>query len=55
MLSGSKTYIVSVLFVLYAIVGVVIGEVEWAEAGRILLEGGGFAALRAGVAKKIGV
>lgn len=55
MLSGSKTYIVSALFVVYAVVGVVLGEIDMAEGGRVLLEGGGFAALRAGVASRLGV
>ncbi len=55
MFSGKKTYAVSVLFLAYAGLGFFIGEIDGAEAAKLVLEGGGFAALRAGVAQRIGL
>ncbi len=55
MFRGWKTYVVALLFVIYAVIGVVVGEVEMVEAGQLVLEGGGLAALRAGVASRLGI
>ena len=56
-LKGKKTYIVSGLMVIIGLVNLFIGDVTLqnflaSEELRILLEGFGFATLRAGIAKK---
>ena len=53
MLKGKKTYIVAALFVVYAGVGFFIGELDSTEVTRLVLEGGGFAALRTGIASRL--
>lgn len=52
MLSGRKTHLVAVAMVLFAVLGLVTGQLEQAEAVRLILEGSGLSALRAGVAKR---
>ena len=53
MLPGKKTYLMSALFIAYAGIGFLIGEVSGSEFVQLVLEGGGLAALRNGVAKRI--
>ena len=46
LLKGKKTYLVSLLMVAFAVIGVVIGQVETQKAMEIALEGLGLAGLR---------
>lgn len=50
-LEGKKTYLVSAGFVVYAILGVALGQLTPEQALQLVLSGLGFATLRAGVAK----
>ena len=51
LLSGRKTYLVSLLMLAFSFLGYFLGELQPADAGRLLLEALGLAGLRAGVAK----
>ncbi len=50
MFKGKKTYAVAVVMVLMGAAGAITGLIPATEAARLIMEGLGFAALRAGVA-----
>jgi len=50
-MEGKKTYIIGALMAVYGLVGLIMKWMDPADATRLIMEGGGFAALRAGVAK----
>ena len=51
-LSGRKTYIVSLLLIVYAVLGGYLGRLESMDLVQLLLEALGLAGLRAAVAKR---
>lgn len=51
MISGKRTYIVAALMVAFALGAGYLGQIPPEETLRMMLEGGGLAALRAGIAK----
>lgn len=50
-MQGKKTYIIGGLMIIYGILGFFLGQQEFMEAGRVVLEGAGLITLRLGVAK----
>ena len=51
MISGRKTYIIAALMVAFALGAGYLGQIPPEATPRMVLEGGGLAALRAGIAK----
>lgn len=51
MISGKRTYFIAALMVAFALGAGYLDQIPPEEALRMVLEGGGLAALRAGVAK----
>lgn len=51
LLHGRKTYLVSLLMLVFSFLGYFLGELQPIDAGRLVLEALGLAGLRAGVAK----
>jgi len=49
LLPGKKTFLVALLMAAYAVVGVIIGQLDSEQALQLLLEAGGLAALRQAV------
>lgn len=52
LIQGKKTYIISVLMIVFAISGLVTGQIDNEQAIALILNALGLSALRAGVASK---
>ena len=50
-LSGKKTYLLSAALALYALLGLITGQLDQGKAIELFLQSGIFSAIRAGVAK----
>ncbi len=48
-LKGRKTYVVAALMIVYAAIGMVLGQIDQDSAVRLILEALGLSALRAGI------